>query len=292
MARRNAFRMLLVLFAATLVATAASAQATSTLPLADAQEALAALRSGEAEIVELKAPSPDWFTPELARRVAEKGVLQAPVDAPLPGEVGIRPGSWMISPSWCTMNFIFQKSTTLAIGTAGHCVGGGPVVLLTLAPTGGNPVLVQLGKVLLRKNSGIGRDYALVQIPTSRYEWVFPTIAGVGGPCGIYTGTTPQPVAHYGHGIVLGTGGTPRVGQGIVLIRGMEWDADSYAWVGALSPGDSGSAVRIGQLPAVGNLTHGIGVAGLPTPSPIGWGTRVTTITSSGWKVVNSPLCL
>ncbi|HEX2031029.1 MAG TPA: hypothetical protein VHL78_06480 [Actinomycetota bacterium] len=296
MARRNAFRMLLVALA-TLAIVAPAPVGAAIQPPAEAVDAVAALVSGDARIVELKAPRPEWFTPQLERRVARRGVVAAPVDAPLPGQVGIRPGSWMVSPFWCTMNFIFQKSSTVAIGTAGHCLESGePVVLLTVAPTGGNPVLVQLGRILLRRDGGIGKDYGLVEVPLARRQWVFPTIAGVAGPCGVYTGGDPQPVAHYGHGLVVGTGGTPRAGQGVELpqVRGfeLEWDQDSFAWAGALAPGDSGSAVRIGQLPAVGNLTHGIGVLGLPTPSPIGWGTRVTTVTSGGWQVVNSPLCI
>jgi hypothetical protein len=205
----------------------------------------------------------------------------------------------MVSPFICTMNYIFQKSGTVAIGTAGHCLEGNePVVLLTLAPTGGNPVLVELGRVLLKRDGGIGRDYGLVEVPAARRDWVFPTIAAVAGPCGVYGGGDPQPVAHYGHGLVVGTGGTPRAGMGVELtgpeFRGLEleWDSNSFAWAGLLNSGDSGSPVRIGQLPAVGNLTHGIGVAGLPTPSPIGWGTRITTVTGSGWSLVNSPLCL
>ena len=63
----------------------------------------------------------------------------APVDAPLPGEVGIRPGSWMISPFLCTMNFIFQNGGTLAIGTAGPLrrqqQAGPPDRSLQAAPT-------------------------------------------------------------------------------------------------------------------------------------------------------------
>ena len=50
-----------------------------------------------------------------------------------------------------------------------------------------------------------------------------------------------------------------------------------------------GNPVR-GQLPAVSNMTHGIGVTGLE-PSVVGWGTRVMTVTSNGWTLVNSPLC-
>ena len=45
-------------------------------------------------------------------------------DAPLPGEIGIRPGSWMIAPAGCTMNFVFGSPGSYSIGTAGHC--GGP----------------------------------------------------------------------------------------------------------------------------------------------------------------------
>jgi hypothetical protein len=113
----------------------------------------------------------------------------------------------------------------------------------------------------------------------------------------VFTGSGVQPVAHYGHGVGVGTGGTPRAGMGVHMANdptGLEiqWDSNSFAWVGLLNGGDSGSAVRTGTLPALGDLTHGLGIAGLPTPSAIGWGTRVTTITSSGWQVVNSPLCV
>ncbi len=296
MARRSTLRILLAAIAATSLSVGSPAAATPAPSLpTHAAEAVAALKSGDARVVELKEPQPDWLTPRLERRVVRQGTAAAPLDAPLPGEVGIRPGSWMVSPFWCTMNFIFRKNSTLAIGTAGHCIEPGePVILLTLAPTGGNPVLVELGRGLLKRDAGIGKDYALVEIPPSRYDWVFPTVAVVGGPCGVYEGGDPQPVAHYGHGVVLGTGGTPRAGQGVeVPARGLEleWDSDSFAWVGALSPGDSGSAVRIAQLPAVGDLTHGIGLRGVPTPSPIGWGTRVTTVTRNGWNLVNSSLC-
>jgi hypothetical protein len=205
----------------------------------------------------------------------------------------------MISPFICTMNFIFQKGSTLAIGTAGHCIDGNePIVLLTVAPGGDNPVLVELGNVLLKRNAGIGKDYALVEIPPALHSWVFPTESVVGGPCGVFTENNPQPVAHYGHGVGVGTGGTPRAGMGFALdedpigVKGTDWDwdSDSIVWAGLINGGDSGSAVRVGTLPAVSNLTHGIGITGLE-PSAIAWGTRVSTITSSGWTLVNSPLC-
>jgi hypothetical protein len=286
------------------IALTGTAQASSVPTQAEVDAAIAALKSGTARVVERKRESPAWFTPDLERQVLENGTAQAPVDAPLPGQVGIRPGSMMVSPFICTMNFIFRQGDTLAIGTAGHCLEAGePVVLLTVAPGGGNPVLVELGRVLLKRDGGVGRDYGLVEIPANLHGWVFPTISAIGGPCGVFAGGDPQPVAHYGHGLVGGAPGTPRAGMGfeltdeqqqqlrsIVRIQGVDWDwdADSIVWAGYNYGGDSGSPVRVGQLPAVSNLTHGIGVTGLE-PSPISWGTRVTTV---GWSIVNSPLCL
>ena len=263
-----------------------------------------ALESG-AKPRKLRKPSPAWYDAKQQRKMDrdENGVATAPVDAPLPPYVGIRPGNLMIAPFLCTMNFIFQKGGTLAIGTAGHCVEGNePVDLLTLAPDGGGdpvPVLVRLGRVLLKRDGGVGRDYALVEIPPHLHSWVFPTLSVVGGPCGVFAGGDPQPVAHYGHGLGVGTGGTPRAGMGFeiegkppIKIRGADWDwdADSIVWAGISNGGDSGSGVRIAQMPAVSNLTHGISVTGLD-PGVISWGTRVTTITSSGWQLVDSPLC-
>ena len=271
---------------------------------AEIKRAVAKAVASGAKVRKLRRAQPAWYTKKQERKVQRDsdGWTPAPVDAPLPGEVGIRPGSWMISPFWCTMNFVFQKAGTVAIGTAGHCVDGNePVVLLTLAPSSGNPVLVELGRVLLKRDAGIGQDYALVEVPPQHYDWLFPTMGVVGGPCGVYAENTPQSVFHYGHGVGVGTGGTPRAGMGFSLagdppfirIKGVDWDwdADSIVWAGLINGGDSGSGVRIGQLPAVSNLTHGIGITGLE-PSALAWGTRVTTITSQGWQLVNSPLCV
>jgi hypothetical protein len=301
--RRGAVAVLAVATLALGTGTADAAElSTPKFTNAEIERAAAKALATGAKPQKLRAARPAWFTAEEERKLrsAESGVAMAPADAPLPGEVGIRPGSWMISPYWCTMNFIFRKSGVLAIGTAGHCVEAGePVVLLTLAPSSGVPVLVELGRVLLKRDAGIGKDYALVEIPPKHRPWVFPTLGVVGGPCGIFAGSTPQPVAHYGHGVGVGTGGTPRAGMGFALakdpgiVRGVDWDwdGDSIVWAGLINGGDSGSGVRIGQLPAVSNLTHGIGITGLE-PSALAWGTRVTTITSSGWQLVNSPLCV
>lgn len=87
----------------------------------------AAVEHGAAETVPLAAAVPDWFTPELKAQVLDTPgtPVPAPVDAPLPSEIGIRPGAWMVSPAGCTMNFVFAKArrgqpTAYAIGTAGH----------------------------------------------------------------------------------------------------------------------------------------------------------------------------
>src|SRR5213078_282599 len=59
--------------------------------------------------IPLAGARPAWFTPELEQQVIAAGGMPvaAPTDAPLPSEIGIRPGSWMISPYGCTMNFVF-----------------------------------------------------------------------------------------------------------------------------------------------------------------------------------------
>jgi hypothetical protein len=241
--------------------------------------------------IPLKGERPDWYTPELAARVhASPGTpVAAPPDAPYPGEVGIRPGSWMLEPAGCTMNFVFQSGGSYAIGTAGHCTdrNGQAVVLLTVAPGGANPVLVDIGNVLTRHDNGIGDDFALVSIRPELNEWVFPTIAGVGGPCGSYGGPGPETVWHYGHGLGIGTGGTPRAGVGL------RWGNNEFGWAGAAIFGDSGSPVRVGTgLAAAGDLTHLV-VDTTWLPNYIA-GTRMSKIQqiAGGWSLVSSPLCV
>ena len=245
---------------------------------------------GDGHAVPLRAARPDWYTTDLQQQVlANPGVpVAAPQDAPLPGEVGIRPGSWEIDPYGCTMDFVFKKRNALAIGTAGHCVDklGQHVVLLTLAPTNSNPVLVDIGTVIARHENGVGDDFALVSIYPSLYQWVNATIPVVAGPCGAYYGSGPETVWHYGHGLVIGTGGTPRAGVALT------WKTDAYGWDGLAIFGDSGSPVRVTNLQAAGNLTHLV-VDTRWLPSFIA-GTRIGKILqiAKGWALVNSGLCV
>lgn len=240
--------------------------------------------------IELGGERPDWFTPTLEQEVLAAGgqPVAAPNDAPLPSEVGIRPGAWMISPSGCTMNFVFTKGGAYAIGTAGHCVEktGEPVVILTLTPGSNESVLLEIGKVLAFRDNGIGDDFALVSVRPELNSWVSGTMALIGGPCGQYTGSGPETVWHYGHGLAIGTGGTPRSGVSL------NWTNTAYGWDGAGIFGDSGSGVRVTDLKAAGNLTHLV-VDTRWLPSYIA-GTRISRMLqiAKGWALVNSGLCL
>lgn len=244
---------------------------------------------GTGYTVPLAAEPPEWYTPELHRQVlaAEGEPVAAPAEAPLPSEVGIRPGAWMIAPSVCTMNFVFDKSGALGIGTAGHCAEvGEEVVLLTVLPS--NPdqsVLVNVGRTAISRDNGVGDDFALVEIRSELYPDVDPTTALIGGPCGEYYGSGPETVAHYGHGLAIGTGGTPRLGVALT------WLDDAYGWDGAAIFGDSGSPVRVTDFKAAGNLTHLV-VDPRFLPSYIA-GTRIGRMLEivNGWALADSSIC-
>jgi hypothetical protein len=271
-----------------MTATGASAATPSLGSLPDWSTVDGAVPYGVGHAIPLKAATPAWFTDDLAAQVeaANGAPVPAPSDAPLPGEVGIRPGSWMIAPAGCTMNFVFGSPGSYSIGTAGHCgKAGEDVVLLTLAPGGANPVLVDVGTIQKSVDGGIGNDFALVSIRPELQSWVSPTIAVVAGPCGSYTGSGPEAVFHYGHGLAVGTGGTPRAGLALT------WESSAYGWSGVASPGDSGSAVRVNTgMQAAGDLTHLV-VDTNWLPSYIA-GTRVTRILQiAGQPLANSPLC-
>jgi hypothetical protein len=268
--------------------TATASSAAPPLGSQDWKAGEGAVPFGDGYAVPLKAAQPSWFTDELAAEVdaANGAPVAAPIDAPLPGEIGIRPGSWMIAPAGCTMNFVFGSPGSYSIGTAGHCGKvGEDVVLLTLAPGGANPVLVELGTVQKSVDGGIGNDFALVSIRPELQSWVSPTIAVVAGPCGSYTGSGPEAVFHYGHGLAIGTGGTPRAGLAL------RWESDAFGWTGAAIFGDSGSAVRVNTgMQAAGDLTHLV-VDSRWLPSYIA-GTRMSRIlTIAGQPLANSPLC-
>jgi hypothetical protein len=208
--------------------------------------------------VELKAPQPDWYTPALHAKVVAAGDRGESVPLPAGTDyetsallfTGIRPGSWIISPAGCTANFVFGSAADYYIGTAGHCAGVGDEVTIVAAPG----VLMNIGTTVKSVDAGIGNDFALIDVSPQMEQHVNPSMAYFGGPTGA---GDPQPndvVQHAGHGLVIGTGGTPRAG--VVVYRGNGEGGDAFAWVGAASPGDSGSAVRLADGLAAGDLTH------------------------------------
>lgn len=218
------------------------------------------LPQADGEAVELSAPQPAWYTEQLHAKAVEaaeqgEGVpLPDSADYPASGLAfaGIRPGAWMIAPAGCTMNFVFGSARQYYIGTAGHCTEPGDEVTIVAAPG----VLMNIGTTVKSVDNGIGDDFALVEIRPEMAEHVNPSMTYFGGPTGE---GSPQPgdiVEHAGHGLVIGTGGTPRAG--VVAYRGPgdEARSDAFSWVGAASPGDSGSPVRLADGTAAGDLTH------------------------------------
>jgi hypothetical protein len=242
----------------------------------------------------LEQPRPDWLTDELQADIVAAGPqgLEVPLGQPNaalnPNCLGTAPpyagtsgvsltavsaGTCMVSPNGCTMNFIFTDGTSQYIGTAGHCVSGGRTVIAQIAtrvdPTDTVMVtLAAIGQVSKSWNSGIGKDFALVKI-NSGFK-VVPGVAGALGPTGVFCGDpVGQPVMHYGHGYIFfveqGNAKFGEVIPDLTLLFKFN-NANGFNWVGYGLPGDSGSGVMNVAGLAVGDLTHGIGVAGLPVP--------------------------
>ena len=246
-----------------------------------------------AQAARLPLPPPPWYTEEVHQKVLQAGpqgievpvshdqaplVLDclgyAPASASAPGASTVSAGGCMVHPHACTMNFVFTDGSSNYIGTAGHCVEGGSDVVMQVAtrvdPT--DTVLVTVAKVgttVRRVDAGIGRDFGLVKIDPGFA--VVPAIAGALGPTGVFCGDPlGQPVLHYGHGYVFAVEqGVPKVGEVIpdmTLLFDFTSEQYGYNWAGYGLPGDSGSPVLGLAALAVGNLTHGIGLAGVPVP--------------------------
>ncbi|MGH2774806.1 MAG: hypothetical protein ACRDJT_05150 [Actinomycetota bacterium] len=218
-------------------------------------------RADFSNAVELKEETPDWYTAELHRRAVAAGkkgktvAVPEGVDLGIPASglafTGIRPGSWILSPAGCTTNFVFGNGTE--IGTAGHCANVGDEVTIVAAPG----LLMNIGTVSLSRDNGIGDDFALIDIYPAMQQYVNPSMAHWAGPTGSANPQFGDAVVHSGHGLVIGTGGTPRAG--LVTYTGpgdTNNNSAAYGWDGAASPGDSGSAVRNATGDAAGNLTH------------------------------------
>jgi hypothetical protein len=248
--------------------------------------------SSEDTLRTLDQPRPAWLTDQLEAEIVEAGPqgveLARPNAALNPDCLGTAPpyvgadgvsltavsaGACMVSPSGCTMNFVFTDGTSSYIGTAGHCAGSGKTVIAQVGtrvdPTDTVFVtLAAIGSVVRSWNSGIGKDFALVKINPGFK--VVPGVTGALGPTGVFCGDpVGQPVMHYGHGYIFFVEqGHPKFGEVVpdltLLVKFN--NANGFNWVGYGLPGDSGSGVMNDAGLAVGDLTHGIGVAGVPVP--------------------------
>jgi hypothetical protein len=215
---------------------------------------------------ELKKETPDWYTPSLHRRVVTAGKrgesVPLPDSANIPASAlaftGIRPGSWMLFPSWCTLNFAFGGNGY--IGTAGHCTKTGQAVTIVAAPG----VLMNIGKTAKSVDNGIGNDFALIDVYPAMERFVNPSMAIIAGPSGTKLPRFGDPILHVGHGVAIGTGGSARVGEVVYpnapvfgdLFRQNKSDTNAYGWAGTVTFGDSGSGARAVTGQAVGNVTH------------------------------------
>ena len=283
-----------------------------------ATPAVASSDAGGGDVVNLSQPRPDWLTPNLEAKIMAAGTKgvevrfdRATANAGLqPDCLGTAPpyagadgasatavsaGTCMVSPAGCTMNFVFSDGISNYIGTAGHCVAGGRTVIAQIGtrvdPTDSVVItLAAIGKVVKAFNSGIGKDFALVKIDPGFK--VVPGVAGALGPTGVFCGDpVGQPVMHYGHGYIFfveqGYAKFGEVVPDLTLLVKFN-NADGFNWVGYGLPGDSGSEVMNDAGLAVGDLTHGLSVAGVPVPG-LSFGTDMSMIFNligSSYKLV------
>lgn len=224
------------------------------------------------------------------------------------GCLGIRPGALLLiidqeGLAICSMAHVYGAPGNYQISTAGHCATKVGETMTVVAAVGNHqglagPVLLDFGATAKTTgDGGPGRDWALLSIRPEFQDLVTPTMCFWAGPHGRYTAqgevvdvNVPrrlnglptvtlnpdaglvQDVVHYGHGLGLGAGGTPRSGAGIV------WASTYFAFVGTIAPGDSGSGANTATGQAAGIITH-IGVdPWLRYGTGVALGTRVTQV--------------
>jgi len=278
----------------------------------------AAEETTDGDAVVLSQPKPDWLTPQLEAQIEAAGPQGVEIElgkknalatiepnclgtaAPYAGTDGVSltavaAGTCMVSPHGCTMNFVFTDGNSNYIGTAGHCVEGGRKVIAQVGvrvdPTDTVFVtLAAIGTVAKSWNQGIGKDFALVKIdPAFR---VVPGMHGVLGPTGVLClDPVGQPIMHYGHGYIFfveqGNAKFGEVIPDLTLVFRFA-SPNGFNWVGYGLPGDSGSGVMNDAGLAVGDLTHGIGILGVPVPG-LNFGTDMGGIfglIGSGYSLV------
>jgi hypothetical protein len=270
----------------------------------------------------LRAPSPSWLTAELRDQVVAQAPQPRAMPEDLvfkscpgagPTVPGVQAGTCLVDPFGCTANFVYYNGPVANVGgtlrpvagstggsglppytsdgqhwflgTAGHCLNGGPVLAQVRAPglyLPGNDAggIAAIGTTAKKVNGGIGNDFGAIQLYAG--QLVTPATP-IGGPVGIYNQGAPAPVNYYGHGYEFAVAqGKPGAGGAFFP------STDFYTWAGTSLPGDSGSGVMVGAL-AAGDLTHGLGIDIVPLP--VGYGTRMAKIfkiLGRGFYMVNS----
>ena len=230
------------------------------------------------------------------------------------GWFGIRPGAFVLlmndnSIGWCSLAHVYGSPGAYSISTAGHCgnVGDTATVIGAVGNKTVNglpvPVLIDFGRFTKSTgDGGVGRDWALISVSPAYQNLVTPTMAFWGGPIGMYTSTgdvisgdlfrgqvsvNPNPtlvqqIVHYGHGVGIGAGGTPR--SGTVL----NWRSSYFTAFGAITFGDSGSGSNTLTGDAVGNNREAAGInthiyvdPSIKTGAGTMAGTRATKVSAS-----------
>jgi hypothetical protein len=211
---------------------------------------------------------------------------------------GIGPGSMLFitapggGEAACTANFVWtDASGTTYLGAAGHCFLGSSaaggreldegtdladvsVRVCVDCRFGGATALVggirgrvvELGDVVYARQRNadgdqVGHDFGLVEVPAAVEDLLDPTMPTWGGPTETGRIDGGDPVVQYGNGVVTGETVATKSRTGV----GTANDAASGSWTAALpaAPGDSGSAVQVGELTASG--LAGVEAAGITT---------------------------
>ena len=199
--------------------------------------------------------------------------LRAAAPLGLSSDPGIQPGGVVLTDvGMCTLNFLFRAGDgTRFIGTAGHCILGddpveddgplpggkqGPPPLTEKAwAPGSGPVAKDASKHRLGEFAyailGEPQDFALIRLDPGVHA--NPQVAFFGGPTGINTDRSNDPVTleYYGNGIGVGSAVPARS----ALALGTSNPDQVYA-LGLAAPGDSGSAVISSDGRAVGVLVE------------------------------------
>lgn len=183
----------------------------------------------------------------------------------------VRPGVRVISDSGsCTSNFVFtsKDNSTLYLGLAAHCLPGeeehetvdiaGGVVQGTVAYNSWYTMDNTEGEFAVSRDTN---DFALIQIPDEHRHLVHPAVLHFGGPVGLAeSASVSERIITYGNTPIRDGAQEANPREGFV-VEGDSWYTRMYIVTPGL-PGDSGSAVLMGDGRALGVLIH-LGIAPL-----------------------------